>query len=99
VVEILNVYGMLLSKDWSSQLHGYIAMDYSHLWFPYKGKENQIRINRDPYMKNIVTKLGDPNENIPFINSPHASYYVHTFLDIFKLTHHLLQGILNILKY
>lgn len=79
MVYIPNIYDMLLRRDWSSQLHGYFSIYYSHLWFPYKGKENQIRIYREPYMKHIVTELRAPNEIIPFRNLSHASYCVDTF--------------------
>ena len=38
VVEILESYGFLLSRDWSTNLQGYFSTDWSHLWFPHKGK-------------------------------------------------------------
>jgi hypothetical protein len=34
VVDIPEVYGLFLSRDWSEQLHGYFATDWSHLWLP-----------------------------------------------------------------
>jgi hypothetical protein len=34
VLDIPEMYGMFLSRDWSEQLHGYFAMDWSHLWLP-----------------------------------------------------------------
>jgi hypothetical protein len=37
VVDIPEVYGFFLSKDWSKQLHGYFATDWSHLWLPENG--------------------------------------------------------------
>ena len=42
VVDIPEAYGLLLSRDWSRKLNGYFATDWSHLWLPYKGVENQI---------------------------------------------------------
>jgi hypothetical protein len=45
VVDIPEVYGMFLSRDWSEQLHGYFATDWSHLWLPENGKPNKIRVN------------------------------------------------------
>jgi hypothetical protein len=62
VVDIPEVYGMFLSRDWSEQLHGYFAMDWSHLWLPENGKPNKIRVNRERYLKFTVTDLNDPNE-------------------------------------
>lgn len=38
VVDILKAYGLLLSRDWSPKLDGYFAIDWTHMWFPYKGK-------------------------------------------------------------
>ena len=40
IADIPESYGLLLSWDWSSQLNGYFAIDWSHMWFPYKGKAN-----------------------------------------------------------
>jgi hypothetical protein len=62
VVDIPEVYGMFLSRDWSEQLHGYFTMDWSHLWLPENGKPNKIRVNRERYLKFTVTDLNDPNE-------------------------------------
>ena len=44
VADILDAYGLVLSKDWSAKLNGYFASDWSHLWLPYKGIPNQIKI-------------------------------------------------------
>jgi hypothetical protein len=62
VVDIPEVYGMFLSRDWSEQLHGYFATDWSHLWLPENGKPNKIKVNRERYLKFTVTDLNDPNE-------------------------------------
>ena len=40
VFNILDMYGMLLIRDWSFQLHGYFSTNYSHPWLPHKSKEN-----------------------------------------------------------
>ena len=37
VADIPNVYGLVLSRDWSARLNGYFASDWSHLWLPHKG--------------------------------------------------------------
>jgi ribonuclease HI len=62
VVDIPEVYGLFLSRDWSEQLHGYFTTDWSHLWLPENGKPNKIRVNREHYLKFTVTDLNDPNE-------------------------------------
>ena len=71
VVDILEFYGFFLSRDWSEQLHGYFATDWSHLWLPKNGKPNRIKVNREHYLKFMVTDLNDPNEPFtPSANSP-----------------------------
>jgi ribonuclease HI/transposase InsO family protein len=62
VVDIPEVYGLFLSRDWLEQLHGYFTTDWSHLWLPENGKPNKIRVNRERYLKFTVTDLNDPNE-------------------------------------
>jgi ribonuclease HI len=62
VVDIPEVYGIFLSRDWLEQLHGYFTTDWSHLWLPENGKPNKIRVNREHYLKFTVTDLNDPNE-------------------------------------
>ena len=69
VVEIPDNYGMLLSRDWFVMLKAYFPIDWSHLWIPYNGKLNQIKIDREGYMKHMVTDLNDPNEPMMFNNS------------------------------
>jgi ribonuclease HI len=71
MVDIPEVYGMFLSRDWSEQLHGYFATDWSHLWLPENGKPNNIKVNREHYLKFMVTDLNDPNEPYtPPVDSP-----------------------------
>ena len=55
VVDIPDAYGLVLSKDWSARLEGYFASNWSHLWFPFKGCPNQIKVLREPQMKYNVT--------------------------------------------
>jgi hypothetical protein len=83
VVDIPEVYGLFLSRDWSEQLHGYFATDWSHLRLPENGKPNKIKVNRECYLKFTVTDLNDPNE--PFTasaNSPEIQR-MDTFFDNF----------------
>jgi hypothetical protein len=67
VVDIPEVYGLFLGREWSEQLHGYFVTDWSHLWLPKNGKPNRIKVNRERYLKFTVTDLNDPNE--PFTPS------------------------------
>ena len=55
VVDIPKSYGLLLRRDWSAKLQGYFSTDWSHLWLPYKGNPNQIRVNNEAHMKHTVT--------------------------------------------
>jgi hypothetical protein len=83
VVNIPEVYGLFLSRDWSEQLHGYFVTDWSHLWLPENGKPSKIRINRERYLKHTMTDLNDVNE--PFnasTNSPEMQG-MNTFFDNF----------------
>ena len=57
VADILDGYGIILNRDWSTRLKGYFASDWSHLWLPHKGVPNQIKILREPYMKHNGTQL------------------------------------------
>jgi hypothetical protein len=71
VVDILEVYGFFLSRDWSERLHDYFAIDWSHLWLPENGNPNRIKVNHEHYLKFTVTNLNDPNEPFtPSANSP-----------------------------
>ena len=62
VVDIPEAYGVILSRDWSAKLNGYFSIDWSHLWLPYKGQPNKIKVEREHYMKHTVTDLNDTNE-------------------------------------
>ena len=69
VVDILEAYGLILSRDWSAKLNGYFATNWSHLWLPFKGQPNKIKVDRERYMKHIVTDLNDTNELVMFNHS------------------------------
>lgn len=68
MVDIPKSYGLLLSRYWSAQLNGFFSTDWSHLWLPFNGQPFKVRIERERYMKNIVTDLKDPNEPTIFTN-------------------------------
>jgi len=83
VVDIPEAYGLLLSRDWSMELNGYFATYWSHLWLPHKGIENQIRVDREPYMKYTVTKLEAPNKPLMFPKGSHENYCFDSFFGDF----------------
>jgi len=62
VVDIPVNYGMLLSRDWSKTLNGYMATDFSHMWLPWRGVPNQIRIEAEPRMKHMITEYNRTNK-------------------------------------
>ena len=67
VADIPEAYGLVLSRDWSEKLNVYFASDWSHLWLPYKGSPNQIKILREPHMKYNVTQFEEKNEPVDFV--------------------------------
>lgn len=69
VVDIPEAYGMLLSRDWSTNLNGYFETDQSLLLLPQNGKGDMLRADRERYMKYVVAELNEPNEPIMFTNS------------------------------
>ena len=46
------------------EAYGYFSSDWSHLWLPYKGIPNQIKILREPHMKHNVTQFEEKNEPV-----------------------------------
>ena len=49
VVDIPEAYGVILSRNWSAKLNGYFVIDWSHLWLPYKGQPNKIKVEHETY--------------------------------------------------
>ena len=76
VADIPEAYGLFLSRDWSEKLKGHFATGWSHLWLPYNGGPNKIRIDREHYMKHTVTKLDDSNEPVLFTDTIMGNYMV-----------------------
>jgi len=74
VVDIPEAYGMLLSRDWSAKLNGYFSIDWSHILLPQKGKCDMLRVDRERYMKHVVTELNGRNEPVMFTNSILGNY-------------------------
>ena len=51
VVEIPKEYRFLLSREWTKCLRGCFSIDFTQLWFPRKGLNNQIKIDAEPKLK------------------------------------------------
>ena len=81
VVDIPETYGVILSRDWSAKLNGYFSTDWSHLWLPYKGQSNKIKVERESYMKHTVTNLNDPNDTVMFSRSILGNLCFDTFFE------------------
>ena len=79
VVDILVAYGVILSRDWSMKLNRYFTADWSHLWLPYKGQSNKIKVERECYMKRAVIDLNDLNESVMFSRSILDNFFFETF--------------------
>jgi hypothetical protein len=76
VIDIPKAYGVILSRDWLAKLNGYFATNWSHLWLPFKGQPNKIKVDHDRYMKHTIT---DPNEPMMFSNSILGNFFFETF--------------------
>lgn len=85
VVDILEVYGILLSRDWSKTLGGYFSTYFTYLWLPWKGISNQIRIDSEPKLSKLVTDYSAPNEVVFAEVSPRV-YRVNEILTFSSLT-------------
>jgi hypothetical protein len=79
IVDILDTYGILIGRDWSSMIKGYFSIDWSHLWLPYNGNLNEIKIYREIYMKHVVKDLNYPIEPIMFNYLILGNYYCDSF--------------------
>lgn len=75
VVDIPESYGMLLNRDWSSQIGGYFATDWSHMLIPKKVQNQYERIEQEQYMKHTVTDLEAQYEAMMFTNSIPGNYF------------------------
>lgn len=62
VVDIPDSYGILLNRDWSKKLNAYISIDFTHMWLPWKGQPNQIRVSSEPHLKEMITEYNNLNE-------------------------------------
>ena len=85
VTNIDETYGMWMSRDWSKKLKGYFATDWSHLWLPYNGRSNQIKIVMEPFIKQIVIDLNDLSELVVFFTSAIEHYTFDSFFGSFPV--------------
>ena len=83
VTDILEFYGLILSRDWFEKLHGYFATDWSHIWFTHNGKPNQTWVDREKHMKHSVTNLDKENKLVVFTNNILGNYTLESFFGSF----------------
>ena len=76
VVDIPEAYGLILSRYWYAKLDGYFATNWSYLWLPYQGCQNQIKVMRKPHMRHNVRLLKGKNEPINFAQSVLGNYFI-----------------------
>lgn len=62
MADISDAYGIILGREFTKALNGYTSTDLSHTWLPWKGLPNQIRIDREPRMKYMITDYNNINE-------------------------------------
>ena len=78
VVNIPETYRILLSREWIKCLRGWSSINFTQLWLPWKGLNNQIKINAEPKLKTMITEYNAPNE-IAFLHLNLGSYKVMVF--------------------
>lgn len=83
IVDVPEFYRLILSRDWFEKLHGYFLTDWSHIWIPYNGKPNQIRVYREKHMKHSVTDLDEKIELVVFTNNILGNYSLKSFFGSF----------------
>eukprot|EP00253_Pinus_taeda_P011398 PITA_11398 len=59
VADIPEFYGLILSRDWSENLHGYFSTDWSHMWLPYNGSYSNQIIDEDHHDRQIQRSSTD----------------------------------------
>ena len=57
------------------------STDWYHLWLPYKGHPNKIKVDQEYYMKHTVIDLNDPNEMVMFSRYKLGNFYFDTFFE------------------
>lgn len=84
VVDIPEFYSLILSRDWSENLHGYFATNWSHMSLSYNGKLNQIRVHHEKHKNCIITELEGENEPVAYSNNIIGNYSVESIFGNFN---------------
>ena len=58
------------------KLDGYFSTNWSHLWLPYHGCQNQIKVMRELHMRHNVTQLEGQNEPVNFSHPMLGNYFI-----------------------
>jgi hypothetical protein len=53
-----NITKMKVTSEYFERHICITNMDWSHLWLPWNGKPNKIRVDQEKYMKYAVTDIG-----------------------------------------
>ena len=69
----------MVKSRFSEKLKGYFATYWSHLWLPLNEQLNKLKVDREPFMKQIVTNLDGSNEYISFFNNQIEHFTFDTF--------------------
>lgn len=64
---------MLLSRDRTRILNGWLHSSFTHMWLPWRGVANQIRIESEPRLKLMITEYNQANETL-FLESDMGTY-------------------------
>ena len=83
IADILETYGMWLSRYSSEKLKGYFATYWSHLWLRLNGNPNKLKVDREPFMKQTVTDLDFSNESVSFFKNQIKNFTFDTFFGDF----------------
>ena len=73
-----ETYRLLVSREWTKFLRGWFSTNFTQLWLPWKGLNNQIKIDVEPNLKAIIIEYNAPNE-VAFFQVYLGSYKVMTF--------------------
>ena len=79
IAYIPETYGMWLSRYWSKKLKGYFSTNWSHLWLPLNGQPNKLKVNREPFMKQMVTDQYGSNAYVSYFSNQIQHFTFDTF--------------------
>ena len=84
VADIPDAYGIILGREFTKALNGYTATDLSHMWLPWKGLPNPIRIDREPWMKYMITEYNNLSE-VLFAETDLGNYHPFAYQNELEL--------------